>query len=555
MKLYKQLHWILYFAFILSCARQTAPTGGPKDSIPPRLVNSNPKNEQTNFRGNSMELTFSEFIQLNNPKEQLIITPSIGKEYKINAKRQSVTVSWEQTLSDSTTYTFNFREAVQDVTERNPARKLRIAISTGGYIDSLSIDGATYNLLDDSPVKDVTVALQPYSDTFNIFKHTPTYFTKADEKGAYKLENLKAGTYLLYAWTDQNKNLQVDSKNERYGFKATPIQLSGYLHKVDLALIKLDSRDLKMTSARPYNTYFNIRSSKFLSGAKITSADTKLSYALASDPSNVILYNTFPDRDSLPVSIHLTDSIQHTFDTTLYAKFNKHTTPEKFKASVTKNNLFADEGRLEISFAFTKPIASVNFDSLYFEVDSIHTVRFSNQNLAYDTSQRILNINYTIDKSYYKKAQTDETQPNTSPPPKQPKKINQLRVGKGAFISIENDSSDRLNQKISPKYFEDLGVIIAEVQTRDKNFIIQLLDNKKNLLSQVFNQPKITFNNLAPADYVIRVIHDTNNNGRWDAGNYFLKQEPESVTYYKNEKGVKEIKLKANFELGPLLIT
>src|SRR5688572_21945866 len=74
------LPWIIVIVFFATCARQTSPTGGPQDTIPPRLVSATPAHRSTNFQGKTIELTFSEFIALNNPKEQLIITPSPGKE-------------------------------------------------------------------------------------------------------------------------------------------------------------------------------------------------------------------------------------------------------------------------------------------------------------------------------------------------------------------------------------------------------------------------------------------------------------------------------------------
>jgi hypothetical protein len=79
MHLSKHLHWLIVPLFFLSCARQSSPTGGPKDTIPPKLVNAIPRNESTNFKGQQIELEFSEMIIANNPKEQLIITPTIGK--------------------------------------------------------------------------------------------------------------------------------------------------------------------------------------------------------------------------------------------------------------------------------------------------------------------------------------------------------------------------------------------------------------------------------------------------------------------------------------------
>ncbi|MBA4054650.1 MAG: hypothetical protein C0490_08060, partial [Marivirga sp.] len=94
----KQLHWLIYPLFILSCARQTTPTGGPKDSIPPSLTESNPTPGQTNYTRQAIDLTFDESIILNNPKEQIIITPDLGKEYKAEVKKNKISIEFEQEL-------------------------------------------------------------------------------------------------------------------------------------------------------------------------------------------------------------------------------------------------------------------------------------------------------------------------------------------------------------------------------------------------------------------------------------------------------------------------
>ena len=90
MKILKHTHWILYTIFFLGCARQTTPTGGPKDTIPPTLTSSIPKQGQVNFKGKTIELTFSETIILNNPKEQLLITPTLGKDFTFKTKKNQV---------------------------------------------------------------------------------------------------------------------------------------------------------------------------------------------------------------------------------------------------------------------------------------------------------------------------------------------------------------------------------------------------------------------------------------------------------------------------------
>jgi hypothetical protein len=103
MSLHKNLHWFIYAIFLISCARQSSPTGGPKDTIAPVLIRAIPKNEAVNFNAKEIELIFSEDVILNAPKEQLIVTPTIGKDYKIVARKNTVRLEFEDPLLDSTT--------------------------------------------------------------------------------------------------------------------------------------------------------------------------------------------------------------------------------------------------------------------------------------------------------------------------------------------------------------------------------------------------------------------------------------------------------------------
>src|SRR6478609_8521612 len=84
------------------CAKQTAPTGGPKDIIPPQLVRSTPENKGVNFKGKEIQLTFDELVQLNNPREQLIVTPSIGKKFEATARKNKVILAFNSELQENT---------------------------------------------------------------------------------------------------------------------------------------------------------------------------------------------------------------------------------------------------------------------------------------------------------------------------------------------------------------------------------------------------------------------------------------------------------------------
>ena len=103
MKALRHSYLALYALFILSCARQTTPTGGPRDTIPPTLIQSLPKNGTVNFEGKTIQLTFNEAVILNNPREQIIITPDIGKPVDARVKKNTVIVNLETELQPNTT--------------------------------------------------------------------------------------------------------------------------------------------------------------------------------------------------------------------------------------------------------------------------------------------------------------------------------------------------------------------------------------------------------------------------------------------------------------------
>jgi hypothetical protein len=484
MKLKYILPFLIWIVFVAGCARQSSPTGGPKDTIPPKLVSANPKNEQTNFLGKTVELEFTELINLNAAKEQVIITPSIGKEYEITAKRNLVKIDLNTELDSNTTYTINFREAVQDITEKNPVRDLKLAFSTGSYVDSLSIQGKITELISNKEVKDVTVALQHFIDTLSIMKHPSFYFTRTDEKGIFKLDYIKPGKYQLYAYQDKNKNLVVDSRNEQYGFFAQPIDLTNDTSKIQLKLIRLDTRELKVTSARPYNTYFNIKTNKNIVSHKITSPEeADLSYYYGEDQSNIRLYNTFDDLDSLQLRLTATDSSGSSIDTTLYAKFrqDEDIEKEKFTMTVEEANINARTGTIKIKYKFNKPVASFNLDSIYFEKDTFNTIHFTKEDVNWDPLANSFIIEKDIDRKLFLIEEQDPDAPTKKVQDttvSKVKTINEHVTRPAAFISIEADTSAAAKQKINPQQPSDLSEIIYEVNTKKKNILVQLFEQR-----------------------------------------------------------------------------
>ncbi|MEI9958737.1 MAG: Ig-like domain-containing protein [Ferruginibacter sp.] len=100
---------ILFSLFIVSllftiaigntgCGQIGMPTGGPKDSIPPRLLSASPALKSTNVSGNKITLTFNEYVDLKEPQTNVLISPLPKKQPSIDFKLKTVTVKLKDTL-------------------------------------------------------------------------------------------------------------------------------------------------------------------------------------------------------------------------------------------------------------------------------------------------------------------------------------------------------------------------------------------------------------------------------------------------------------------------
>lgn len=553
---------LIVLAALTRCAKQTTPTGGPRDTLPPILLQSIPPDQTTGFKGQRIVLTFDELVALNNPREQLLITPSIGKDFEMTVRKKSAYLELNAELQDSTTYTINFRESVQDITEKNPAPNLQIALSTGSYIDSLSIAGYVYQLLSGTPAENAAVALYVDHDTFDIFTHKPEYLTLCDKNGTFLFQNLRPGEYYIYAFDDKNRNITVDSRSESYGFIQQPLNLRpGHDPFIQIPLVTLDARPLRLISARPYNTYFNIRASKNLNTYNleaIEQEDTlRFHHTYGPDQANIQVYLPQIESDSIALNFTAADSIGNQLDTTLYAKLAPRVaTPEPFRVTSEKLQLFPETFTITSTIKANKPVLQFTYDSIVYELDSATTIPLSAEDITLSdqtkiTLHKILPAEHFTTQTTARA--TDDFRSGGTPQSKS--QINQLRLGKGAFISIENDSSAATQVKATILRGDNTGTIIAKVQTTEDYYIVRLLNRDYSVNQIAHNQSDVTFRNLPPGDYMISLVIDRNNNRQWDPGSFYRREEPEPVVFYRNDEGTPTISIKANWELGPLLIT
>ncbi|HEY5823287.1 MAG TPA: Ig-like domain-containing protein [Cyclobacteriaceae bacterium] len=528
---------------IWKCASISTPQGGPKDKKPPILLKSSPEQGQKNFKKESVELTFNEALKLNNPKEEIIIIPTPGKEISFTVKGSLAIIKPKEGWKDSTTYSISFREGIQDITEGNPAKDLRLAFSTGPIIDSLVIKGSLREAFTEKIPENITIALYS-SDTFNIFKHNPSYFTKSNKLGNFQLENLKANTYFIYAFDDKNKNLKVDSPGEQFGFLKDSIHLTKNVSGLTIPTFKIDTRKLKLTSGRSLQDLATIKFNKNIITYKLIEEDStlKLHHSFGENQTEIALLLNQYVTDSTRIRVLAEDSLLQKVDTSFYVKRTPaKRTHDPLKIAFGDLELNSQTGLLTTKFQSNKIITSFRFDSINLRLDSAIYMKLAPSEITFDT----LTKKGILTKKLEKKDINLER-----------KELIRLELGKDFACSIEDDSIKA--QKISAKVltFEETGLFHVEVNNRTSyDFILELLTQDNKVVRSAINQKKYSFDNLTPGIYKLRIIIDKNCNGKWDYGNILLREEPETIIYYRSPEKKYEIPIRENWEVGPYKIS
>jgi hypothetical protein len=217
-----------------SCAQIGAPTGGPRDSIPPKLLNISPPNRTLNFKGNRITLTFDEYVQLQKLQENLLISPSPKIIHNVDYKLKTVTIKIRDTLEPNTTYRFDLGNSIQDINEGNPFKNFSYIFSTGSYIDSLEFSGNVQ--LAETGKTDSTLLVFLYKDLDDsaVLKHKPRYVTRLDSSGNFTFHNLPGGIYNVYALKDESGQRIYNNNDELFAFSDSTIKVDDNTKSIKL---------------------------------------------------------------------------------------------------------------------------------------------------------------------------------------------------------------------------------------------------------------------------------------------------------------------------------
>lgn len=558
---------MLFTAFLAQrCANAVAPTGGPKDTTPPVVVQAVPENNSTNFVGTKIEITFDEYITLENANQNVLISPPLTEKPDIKLKNKTVVVKFKETLAANTTYTINFGSAIKDLHEGNPFKDYVYSFSTGDHIDTLSIAGKVRSAEDKKPVENVYVSLYA-ADRENLdslpLSIAPNYITKTDKEGNFSLNGLADKKYLVFALKDVNSNLYFDQPNEEVAFLDSLVAASypqTLMPKVmdtmavDSTAMKVDSAAVGQTASRVFDQnalnltlymFAEVDSTQMLLEKKLIEEGLlRFVFRHPAKDAVVMTPEMLPDTFNL-VTLHSPnyDTVQWYFspnvkdslwvqvkydtvinDSTRYSlKFKEPGGSRRRKREAEKlkvtNNLVGRgaliQGR-DLVLKFSEPIVSYAMrDSAIFKCDTLlYYDRLAFEKADDDGLKYRLTTPFSADSSY------------------------SFEVPDSVFWGIRGRTNERIKVDFHALKDDEYGNIYITVMPPEgmKQVVVQLTDESGKVLKQeiVTKKEEVMFDYLMPAKYKLRAILDADGNGKWSTGNYHRHILPETILEYKD---------------------
>jgi len=508
---------------MLSCAKRGSITGGLKDTLAPVLKYSSPKNMSTNFEGDEIILGFDEYVKLKNLNKQLIISPPMKHEPLILPTTASklITIKIKDTLQPNTTYSFNFGQSIADNNEGNAINQFKYIFSTGPYIDSLSISGQIKDAYEKNVDNFVSVMLYEVNDTFKdsiIYKQSPRYITNTlDSLRTFKLENLKAGKYLLVALKDKGGNNRYNPKDDKIGF------LKHYITVPNDTVFELElfKEVLPLKAFKPIQASGNRLYLPYEGKQDFKTSKPKIVLKHGDEVLETIV-TAFPKKDSLQVWYKplKADSLSMEVSRDTYNK--RFSFKVKDIKKDTLNIKAVQNGVINFRDRFTLESATplVKFDKSKIRLvnkDSV-AVDFTTE---YDEFEQKLYVDF-------KKEPVDKYNVTFFP---------------GALTDFYEKTNDTLAYKLTTKEHADYGNLVLNLRNVKRFPIIVEITNKKGdvVLASAYSEgnTKITFDLLQPEAFTLRITYDDNKNKRYDAGSFLNKTYSEEVFYYQKEVDVR----------------
>ncbi|MBE9510723.1 MAG: Ig-like domain-containing protein [Bacteroidetes bacterium] len=574
---------------IINCARVGSPIGGKKDILPPEIIESNPDNYSKNFGSDKIEIELNEFIRLNNLQQKLVISPPLDEKPEIFVRGKSIIIELgKQELKKNTTYTFSFYDAIVDNNEGNPIEDYEFVFSTGNRLDSLSVNGIVLNAFDLEPDEEgVEVLLYDLLDDTIPQTTLPLYIGKPDEEGKFRINNVKADTFRIFALKDGNRNHYFDQAGEAFAFLDSTLLVSAppeffadtarkdtiYTDTIYPDTTNADTTEIDKEEIKPDVRLFLFMEDHSIQYLKNSTRETREHIQLVFNKplKERKLKITLIDIDSKnewfikeefivgdTVTVWITDTIVSGSDlVTLKLEYMKEDSAGNYFS-------FADTSLLRYITPTGKKRGSKEIaDKTEKTLVLTPSIR---KNAQVELNQKISVESKTpvkiVDRSKIKMYVYDDTlKINAGYNLKQDSlQIRKFRISTewkedtkyglfiepGAFTSIYGYDNDTLLLDFRTRKLDYYGKIIVTLKTVTENLIIQLLDSKGGVLKEKteWSNNIVEFSYLKAGEYGLKAIYDKNGNGKWDTGNYEEKVQPEKVEFF-----IKELKVRSNWDL------
>lgn len=581
---------ILSGVVLFSCANPVAPIGGPIDEQPPQVVRSIPDNYSTNFQGGRIRIYFDEYVELKDINSKLLISPPLENTPEVRLRGRSLIMEIDEELRPNTTYNFYFGDAIVDITEGNPMLNFQFIVSTGDFVDSLSVKGQVLHAYTLAPMEEQTYVML-YDEHYDSipYKEKPVYVSKTNTEGDFLIHNMRGGKFKIFALQDLNANFLYDLPEERIAFLDSLIvpqylQWEEMENRPDTTSEGQPGEGPTLDVQPPDLPGFTPQRDTVLPPAPDTEpVDTLIGY-----PEEGSFYSMFmfqePDTIQRVISSVLvrqgliqvlfrvpTDSvwvqeIREPFDRDWYIPevgANRDTL-RLWLRDVARDSLFLQIGdgslildtvalatvprqapretdpKLDLqlntqpggALPYFKPLEIIagspisKWDHLKIQLVRDDSLMLEPQLVFSDSVRRVVRLDTLLS----------------------PEETFELTLLPGAFIDIFGLTNDTLQRRFQTTLPENYGTLLLnlELPHQDNPFILQLLNPEDQVIERkIINEPgMVTFRHLLPGEYRLRLINDRNQNGKWDPGHYLKGIQPEVVYVFQEL-----IQLRANWEM------
>lgn len=582
-----------------ACASMGTPDGGPYDEAPPIFLTSTPASNATNASENKITLEFDEFIKLQNAYEKIVVSPPQMQQPEIKANGKRITVELLDSLKPSTTYTIDFNDAIADNNESNALEAFSFVFSTGATVDTLGVSGTVLEASNLEPIKGILVGI--HSDLSDSAFRTKPFdrISRTDSRGRFTMRGMAPGKYRIYALADANGNYRFDQKSEKIAYLdsliipyATPswrydtiwhdsttvdsIKRVPYirLQPDNIVLrafqVPLKQQYLVKNPREKHNSFklFFSEAADTLPTIRGLDFEADDAFVVENNVTNdTILYwikdSTIYNRDTLTVEVTYMSpdsmEIYHPRSDTVRLiprKSRARVLAEERQKFEEEEKAFLKAARREKGYdknnppKYIPPVEALkirNNISSSMDLSTNCTLTFEQPLAAIDTAA--IHVNIIVDSvpkaiPYVFRQSEKNIRDYIIYAEWRPGEKYNITIDSAAFEGIYGNTSKAINQEMKFKTLDEYSVLHLTIPRTGNKAVVELLNKEGNpVASQRTENNRCSFYFINPQVYYIRLFMDSNDNGKWDTGNYDEKLQPEKVYYYP-----RPIELRAMFE-------